>query len=192
MRVQVGDGGHDLRDPRLVVGAQQRVARCGHDVVAGARGEVRLGRRVERRAVARERDRLAVVVAVHDRHDARARRVGARVEMGDEADDDGPIPAAGSGQRRRDVAVGVDGRVGEADLRELLLEQARELELPAGARGLRAVTRGLRVDAHVAVQAREQVGGDRFGELGGEVRHRGPHRRAPWPNAPSPPRSAQR
>jgi hypothetical protein len=44
MRVQVGDRSHDLRDAGLVVGAQQRVAGGRDDVVAGARGEVRLGR----------------------------------------------------------------------------------------------------------------------------------------------------
>ena len=87
MGVQVGDRGHDLRDAGLVVGAQQRVARRGDDVVARARGEVRLGGRIEHGARARQRDDAAVVGAVHERLDAGARRVGARVDVGDEADD---------------------------------------------------------------------------------------------------------
>jgi hypothetical protein len=171
--VQMRDRGHDLGDAGLVVGAQQRVARGGHDVVARARGEVGLRRRIEPRAVARQRDRGAVVVAMDDRHDAGAGGVRARVHVGDQPDDGArvAVTVTGSGQRRRDVAVGVDGGIGQPDVGELPDEQRGELELARRAGAVRPVARGLRVDADVAVKARQQIGRQRFGEGGGVVRH---------------------
>ena len=99
MRGQVRDRRHDLRDARLVVGAEQRVAAAGDDVVADLRGQLRHRRRVEPRAAARQLDHAAVVVAVDDRLDAGAGRVGAGVDVGDQADDvaiaaAAPLPAS--------------------------------------------------------------------------------------------------
>ena len=55
---EVGDGGHDLGDPGLVVGAEERRAVARHDVVPHTRGEIRQHARVEHlAAVARKRDR---------------------------------------------------------------------------------------------------------------------------------------
>ena len=73
VRGQVGDRGHDLGDAGLVVGTEQRVAAGGDDVVAALVEQLRHRRRIEPGAVARQLDHAAVVVAVDDRLDARAR-----------------------------------------------------------------------------------------------------------------------
>ena len=57
VRGQVGDRGHDLGDAGLVVGAEQRVAARGDDVVALLAGQLGHRGRVEHRAVARQLDR---------------------------------------------------------------------------------------------------------------------------------------
>jgi hypothetical protein len=135
---EVRDGGHDLRDARLVVGAEQRVAAGGHDVVAGLLAQLRHLLGVEHRAVAGELERPAVVVAVHDRLDAGAGRVRRRVDVRDQAH--GRHGAAVvRGERGVHVAVLVERRVLEPDLQELLDEHAREVELAGGARTAVAV-----------------------------------------------------
>ena len=98
VRGQVGDRGHDLRHARLVVGAEQRVAAGGHDVVADLVGELGHLAGIEHRPAARQRDRRAVVGAVHDRLDARAGRVRTRVDVRDQPDD---RPVAGAASRSR-------------------------------------------------------------------------------------------
>ena len=57
VRGQVRDRGHDLGHAGLVVGAQQRVAARGDDVVADLPGQHRHVLRVEHRAAARQLDR---------------------------------------------------------------------------------------------------------------------------------------
>ncbi len=85
---EVGDRGHDLRDPGLVVGAEERGAVAGDDVVADARRERGQHLGIERLPrIAREHDRLSLPRLVDDRRDARAGHVGGRVDMGDEPDD---------------------------------------------------------------------------------------------------------
>ena len=70
VRRQMSDGRDDLGHPGLVVGAEQRVAARRHDVVPDLPGQHRHVRRVEHRPAARQRDRPAVVAAVHERLDA--------------------------------------------------------------------------------------------------------------------------
>ena len=114
-------------------------------------------------------DPAAVVVAVHDRLDRRARRVRARVDVGDEADDRRAVDVAG--QRRGHVAVVVLGRVLEAGLAQLLDEHAPELELAGRRRALRAAAGRLRVDARVADEAVQEAGRELGGQVGGRGRH---------------------
>ena len=102
----------------------------------------------------------AVVGAVHDRLDARAGRVRARVDVRDQADRPGPSPA----QRRGDVAVVVERGVVEADRQQLLHEHARRGRAARRARALLAVALGLGVDADVAQEALQQVGGEGLGQ----------------------------
>ena len=169
---QVGDRGHDLGDAGLVVGAQQRVAAGGHDVVALLARQLGHVRRVEHRVVARQLDRAAGVGAVDDRLDARAGRVGARVDVGDEPDHR-RVAVDGAGERGHHVAVVVELGVLEADRLELLDEHAREVELARRARSAPvAVAAGLAVDAHVALEAVQEVGGELLGQRRGIERHR--------------------
>ena len=86
VRGEVRDRRHDLRDARLVVSAEQRVAAGADDVVADLRGKLGHPLGIEHRPPARERDRPAVVGAVHDRLDARTGLLGARVDMRDQPD----------------------------------------------------------------------------------------------------------
>ena len=170
VRGEVGDRGHDLRDAGLVVGAQQRVAAGGHDVVALLAGQLGHLRRVEHGVVARQLDRAAGVGAVDDRLDPRARCIGARVDVGEEPDD--RRGAVGRGQRGHHVAVVVELGVREAGGLELLDEHAREVELAGGARRPFAIAPGLGVDADVALEALQEIGRDLLGQRGGEERHR--------------------
>ncbi len=78
-------GSHDLRNPGLVVGAEERRPVRGDDVVADALGE-ELARRRREDGAAREHDLAAVVVSPDLRLDARRGRVRARVDMRDETD----------------------------------------------------------------------------------------------------------
>ena len=126
-------------------------------------GEHRHVGRVEHRAAARELDPRAVVVAVHDRLDAGARRVGRDVDVGDQPDR--VRRAVGGRQRRHHVAVVVERGVLEADRPQLLDEHPGEVQLAGRARALLAAAGRLRVDADVAQEAVEDVGGELLGEL---------------------------
>ena len=163
MRGEMRDGGHDLRHPRLVVGAEQRVAAGGDDVVPGLPAEHRHVGRIESRPVARERDDGAVVVAVHERLDALGGRVRAHVEVGEQADH-GSVATGRRGQRGEHVAVVVELGVAEAGLAQLVDEHPGEVELPGRARARLAPRGGLRVHAHVAQEPIEQAGRERLGE----------------------------
>ena len=74
---QVGDRGHDLRHPGLVVGAEQRVAAGGDDVVAVLGGQGRHRRRVQSGALPRQLDHAA-----RDRRGARSARPRPRARPG--------------------------------------------------------------------------------------------------------------
>ena len=71
---EVRDRGHDLGDPGLVVGAEERRPVARHDVVADARGERRKHGGIEDLSrVAREHDRLTSPGLVDDRRRRRRR-----------------------------------------------------------------------------------------------------------------------
>ena len=116
VRHQVRHGGHDRGHARLVIGAEQRVAARGDDVVTALLGQLGHRRRVKPRAAAWQLDHAAVVIAVDDRLDAVGRCIGARVDVRDQ-------PDRGSARRTRecrgDVAVVVQRCVVEADLLKL-------------------------------------------------------------------------
>ena len=159
---EVRDRGHHLGHAGLVVGAEQRVAARGDDVVADRVAQLGHPLGLEHGPAARQRDVAAVVVAVHERLDPAAGLVRARVQVGEQADDGRALH--GRGQRGEDVALRVLLGVAEPDLAQLLHQHPPELELPRGARAARAVARRLRVDADVAQEAVE----DGWGELLGE------------------------
>ena len=156
------DRGHDLRDPRLVVGAEQCGPIARHDVVADPGSERRKSGGIENLPlVARKRDRHAVPRLVDDRRDAGADHVGRRVDMGDQPDDGSVDRARERGEDREAlVELGVD----ESDLPELLHEQAREVELLLRARTLDDAIRPLRVHADVAEEPLEHVARELLGE----------------------------
>ena len=87
MRDEIGGGRHDLGDAGLVVGAEQRRAGRGDDVVADLLGERGIVRQPQhRRRIVRQHEIAAVVAAVDDRLDARAAHFRRRVDVRDEAD----------------------------------------------------------------------------------------------------------
>ena len=84
---QMPRGGHDDRDPGLVVGTQQGRAAGGDDVVADAIRQMgrAFGRQLQLRRV-RETDRATVVGAVNDRLHAGRVELRGGVDMGQQAD----------------------------------------------------------------------------------------------------------
>ena len=128
------------------------------------RGQLGHRRRVEDGPAARQLDHAAVVVAVHDRLDAGARRVRARVDVRDQADRPG-APSTVAGSVADDVAVVVQRGVLEARSRAARRRAAAPARAGPGVLGLCVrVARGLRVDADVAQEALEQVGSERLGQ----------------------------
>ena len=154
---EVRDGGHDLRHPRLVVGAEQRVPARRHDVVPGLARQHGHRRRVEHRPAERQLDCVAAVAAVHERLDARARDLRRGVDVREKSD-----CGTGAGQRGEDEAAVIHRRVVETELLELLDEQPAEVELAGRAGLLAAVRRRLGVDADVAQEALEHVRRERL------------------------------
>ena len=129
---EVRDRRHDLRHAGLVVGSEERRAVTRDDVVPDPRRERGLVGRIEDLArIARQHDRLAGVVLVHDRGDAGARRLRCRVDVGDQADHG---RARRAGKRRDHVAELVQLDIVEPDLSQLVREDAREVELLRSAR----------------------------------------------------------
>ena len=79
--------GHDHGDARLVIGAQQRGARGGHDVMADLFGEIgKLLGRERQVGVVGECDRAAVVAANDAGFDAGRVELRRGVDMGEKAD----------------------------------------------------------------------------------------------------------
>ena len=85
MRDEVGDGGHDLRDPRLVVRAEQRRAVGRDQLVADVAGELGRLARPDRLARVAERD-VAAVVADPPGRDVRAAHLARGVDVREERD----------------------------------------------------------------------------------------------------------
>ena len=85
MRYEIRDRGHDLGDPGLVVGAEQRRAVGRDQVVPGVVRELRRLRRADRRARRAERD-VAALVAEALRVDVRAADLARRVDVREERD----------------------------------------------------------------------------------------------------------
>ena len=99
MRDEIVGGGDDLRDAGLVVGAEQRRARCRDDVVPDLCRQLRMVRRAQhRRWIVGQHDVASVPVAMHDRRDTSRRHLRRRIDMRDEPD-------------RRHVAPAVAGMV---------------------------------------------------------------------------------
>ncbi len=122
-------------------------------------------RRIEPGAAARQLDHAAVVGAVDDRLDACPGSIGARIQVRDQPDRKiipSSVDVAGEG--RDHVAVLVQFGIVHTGLVKLVDEQSAELQLPRRARGTPAVTAGLGVDAHVALEASEDVGSEVLGE----------------------------
>ncbi len=117
--------------------------------------------RVEHRPAARQLDRTAVVVPVHDRLDAGAGRVRTHVHMRQQPDH---ARAGGAGQRREHVAVVVQVDVRQVGVFQLADEHAGEVELARRARAALAVALRLRVHPHVALEALQDVGRERLGQ----------------------------
>ena len=147
---EIGDGGEDLGDAGLVVGAEERRPVGDDELVAGVVRELGrlaraddLPRAAELDLAARVRDALRVRLAAR-----LARRVDVREER-----DRRDVVVDGRGQRRGDVAVAVDRGVGEPELFELVAEEAEQDELAVGARVRLRVLVGLRVDLRVADEA---------------------------------------
>ena len=154
---EVRDRGHDLGHAGLVVGAEQRVAAGGDDVVADLVARAPASGRVEHRAAARQLDRR------------RRRSRGARSARRPAPGASGlvstwairPIDGRavdGRGQRRGHVAVVVEAASSRPERPQLVDEHARRGRAGPGCSGSRAVARGLGVDADVAQEAVEEAG----------------------------------
>ncbi len=164
---QVGDGGHDLGDPRLVVRPEQGRPVRGDDVVADALGQQRAGLRREHLArVSRQHDLAAPVVAPDARLDTAAGGVGARIEVCEQPDAGRVRGCLQRRKRRVDVAGLCLLDIVEAELAKLAGEQPSELEL-GGRRGRRRRRAGRRrLEADVTEEAFERVVAERGGQRG--------------------------
>ncbi|OQC36253.1 MAG: hypothetical protein BWX64_02159 [Acidobacteria bacterium ADurb.Bin051] len=156
-----GGGGDDLRHPRLVVGAEERGSRGGHDVVADLLGQVRVvGVAQDRGRVVRQHQVLPLVVPMDDRLHPGARHLRRGVDVGDEADHRHLGLRAGGRDRRRHVAPFVDRGIGQAERAQLVDERPQEVELfRGGGVALRLLVR-LGVDLHVAQEALQDLVAD--------------------------------
>ena len=151
---------HDLGDAALVVGAEERRARGGHDVVAHTLAEVRrVGHAKHGRGVIGQHEVAAVPGAMHDRPHAGAGHLGRCIHMRHEANHRHRCLRRGRGNRRHHVAVGVQHRVMHPEGVQFVHErpQQHELAWSAGIRGGRLAR--LRVEGDVAEEAVEHRGG---------------------------------
>ena len=146
-------GVHDLGDAGLVVGAEQRGAVGGDDVVADLVGQRRVfGGADHLRRIARQHDVAAAVVPDDLRLDVLAGAVGRSVHVRAEADDRHLLVGIRR-DGRVDVAVFVEMGVGEAHRLQFGGEQAAQIFLLFGGRAGRGGRVGLGVDHHVAQEA---------------------------------------
>ena len=143
-------GIHDLGEPGLVVGAEQRGAVGRDDIVADLVGERRvLGGADDLRGIGRQHD-VAAAVVLHDlRLDVLAGAIRRGVHMRAEADHRHLLGGIGR-DRRVDIAVLVEMGVGKTHRLEFGGEQAAQVLLLFGRRTGRRGRVGLGVDHDIA------------------------------------------
>ena len=144
---------HDFGKAGLVVGAEQRGAVRGDDIVADLilkRGMIRNADDLRR--VARQYDVVAPIVPDDLRFDVLAGAVRRRVHMRAEANDRNMLVGIGR-DGRIDVAVFVEMGVADSHLLKLTGEQAAEVLLFLGRWTGRRCGVGLGIDHHVAQKA---------------------------------------
>ena len=146
-------GIHDFGEPGLVVGAEQRGAVRGDDVVADLIGERgMIGGSDHLGGIGRQHDVAAAIIPHDLRLDVLAAAIGRRVHMRAEADHRHLFVGIGR-DRRIDVAVRVEMGVDEAHGLQLGGEQAAEVLLFFGRRAGRGGRVRLGVDDDVAQEA---------------------------------------
>ena len=120
---EVRGRGHDLGDPALVVGAEERRAVARHELVPDVLRELGAVGGVES-DVRGSRQRKAAALVRHDlRLDSRRGRGRADVHVRDQGDR-GDVPVGRRGEGGEHVAVLVQLRVLEAELQQLGQEEA--------------------------------------------------------------------
>ncbi len=157
---------HDLGDAGLVVGAQQRGAVGGDDVVADLVAQLRMFVDTDDLGRIRRQHDVAALIVRHDlRLDLFAGAVGRGVHVRAEADH-GDRLRRGRGDGAVDVAVFVEVGVTNAHVLELLGQQAAQVLLLLGGGAGRRVRVGLGIDGDVAQEALgHRVGKEREGSL---------------------------
>ena len=150
---QPGGGGDDFSKAGLVVGAEQRRAVGGDDIIADLVGQRPVfGDADDLACIAWQHDVAALVIAQELRLDASAGEIGRRIHMRAEADDRNRL-VDGRGNGGVDIAVLVQMRILKADGQQFLDQQAGERLLLAG-RGLAGRARiGLGVDHGITKEA---------------------------------------
>ncbi len=144
---------HDLGDAGLVVGAQQRGAVGGDDVVADLVAQRRVLVDADDLGRVRRQHDVAALIVRHDlRLDVLAGAVGGRIHVRAEADH-GDRLRRGRWDRAVDITVLVELGVVNAHVPELLGQQAAQVFLLVGGGAGRRVRVGLGVDGDVAQEA---------------------------------------
>jgi len=131
---QAFGGGHDFRDTSLVVGAEQRRARGGDDIVSKPLRERRTVRGPKHGMRVVWKDEVAaVVLPVHDRLDVCACQLRRGVHMGDKGDRRNVFPRS-RWNRRRYVPGLVHGGVDEPEPAQFVGQIVQQNELPVRTR----------------------------------------------------------
>ncbi|MND60955.1 hypothetical protein D3C80_521980 [compost metagenome] len=127
---QIFGSGHDLGKAGLVVGAQQRRAVGGDDVVADLVLQFRMFGRLDGAAlVARQRDVAALVILDHLRLDVGAGKIRCGVHVGAETDDRDVVLAGVRGDGRVDVTVFIEFGILHTDRLQFTDQKPAEIEL---------------------------------------------------------------
>ena len=146
-------GIHDLGETGLVVGAEQRGAVRGDDIVADLVVKHRvLGWADDLRGIGRQHDVAAAIIPHDLRLDVLAGAIGRGVHVRAEADHR-DLLAGIRRDRRVDIAVFVEMGIADAHRLQLRDEQAAEILLLRGGRAGRRVRIRLGVDHDIAQKA---------------------------------------
>ena len=121
--------GQDLRDPGLVVRAEQGRPVGGDEGVAEAGHEVRELRGTEHQSAVAEQDPPAVIVRVHPGPDVFAAEIRGRVDVRDQPDHGVVLPSRRRRQEAVDIGVLVREHALESHLLHLRLQKARQIDL---------------------------------------------------------------